>query len=268
MANPMTMWRSFLAKSNNARSKIFGIAIILAFVCSLAISTVTVALRPIQQANLDAERETRMSAMFNTLPSMRNLLEETGADGFETGLVDLASGIVVGSDGLDNYDYDVAAKDPDTSVEIPAEFDLAGLKRRPVQIPVYLLQREGDLLLLVLPVRGRGYQSVIKAMLALNADLNTIAAFTILEQEETPGLGARIEDADWQVLWPGKKIEDEDGTLVINVVKGGASTPYEVDGISGATITSNGVANMLRYWLGDHGFAPFLQHLKREGAIN
>ncbi len=262
MASKGSYWRSFLDRPNDDRIKIFGVAIILAFVCSLAISLVTVSLRPIQQANLAAEREARMASMIDALPGMRTLLQESGVDGLETSLVDLATGKVVSAGDVEAYDYDAVTVDPAASVEIPADIDVAGLKRRPELVPVYFLAREDELFLLVLPVRGRGYQSTIKAMLALEADLKTIAALVILEQEETPGLGARIEDADWQALWPGKQLTDQDGQLIIDVVKGDASGPYEVDGISGATVTSNGVANMLRYWMGDHGFGALLQRIK------
>ena len=102
-------------------------------------------------------------------------------------------------------------------------------------------------------------------MLALEADLRTIAALTILEQGETPGLGSRIEDPAWQALWPGKQITDESGQIAIAVVRGPGTGPYEVDGITGATQTATGVGNMLRYWLGDHGFGPFLDRLRQGG---
>ena len=57
------------------------------------------------------------------------------------------------------------------------------------------------------------------------------------------------------------KLADEEGNLRIAVVQGGAKQPYEVDGISGATRTGRGVANLLRFWLGELGFGPFLKRL-------
>jgi Na+-transporting NADH:ubiquinone oxidoreductase subunit C len=148
---------------------------------------------------------------------------------------------------------------------LDADADIAGIKRRANQSPVYLLQKDGDLKLIVLPVYGAGYQSTIRAALAIEADLTTIAALAIVEQGDTPGFGARIEEPEWLALWPGKKIADETGAIRIELVRGGASTPYEVDGISGATRTSNGITNMLRFWLGDKGFGPFLTRLRQEG---
>ncbi len=73
---------------------------------------------------------------------------------------------------------------------------IRGLKRRENHAPVYLLERDGELMLLVLPMRATGYQSTITAMLALQPDLRTVAALTITEQGDTPGLGARIEEPD------------------------------------------------------------------------
>jgi len=96
----------------------------------------------------------------------------------------------------------------------------------------------------------------------LQGDLETIAALTFYEQGETPGLGARIQDPTWEALWPGTKIADAEGNIAIEVVKGGATEAWQVDGLTGATRTSNGVTNLLRFWLGDWGYGPFLERLK------
>lgn len=265
MFDPLSAWRGFLARSNDDRVKVFGVAILVAFFSALLVSTASVVLKPMQEAHLAAERAERMARMIDTLPGLRSIMEEMGIDTLETRLVDLETGAFV--EGIDpaSYDMQAAVKDPDQSVEIPEELDVAGLDRRARLAPVYLLERDGELLLVVLPVVGSGYQSTLRAMLALNADLRTIAALTITEQGETPGLGARAETPEWQALWPGKQIADESGQIVISVVRGQATGPYEVDGISGATVTSNGVANMLRYWLGEHGFGGFLDRLRGEG---
>ena len=120
-------------------------------------------------------------------------------------------------------------------------------------------------MLLVLPVRGSGYQSLIRAYLALEPDLRTVAALTVVEQGETPGLGSRIADPAWQALWAGKRIADEDGDIVIEVVRGEADGPYEVDGVTGATRTGNGITDMLHFWLGEWGYEPFLDRVATEG---
>ncbi len=265
MFDPLSTWRSFLARPNDDRIKVFGVAILVTFFSAMLVSTASVVLKPMQDAHLEAERAERMARMIDTLPGLRSIMEEMGIDALETRLVDLETGAFV--EGIDPASYDVqaATTDPERSVAIPKELDVARLGRRAKLAPVYLLERDEELLLVVLPVVGSGYQSTLRAMLALEADLQSVAALTITEQGETPGLGARVETPEWQALWPGKQIADENGEIVISVVRGQATSPYEVDGISGATVTSNGVGNMLRYWLGPHGFGSFFEQLREEG---
>lgn len=266
MANPVSLWRDFLARPNDDRVKIFGVALMTALASAVVVSVASVTLKPIQDAHLEAERSARMAEMLDRLPGLRDLMEEMGVDALETRLVDLSDGTFAEAADPAGFDMAAAATDPEQSVAIPSESDLARLGRRATLAPVHLLERDGELLLIVLPVSGRGYQSTIHATLALEADLKTVAALTITEQGETPGLGARIEAPEWQSLWAGKELMDATGSIVIDVVRGTASGPHQVDAISGATVTSNGVANMLRYWLGDHGFGPFLDRLGEEGV--
>lgn len=265
MFNPVQAWRGFLARDNDDRIKVYGIAVLVALICAIVISTASVTLRPMQEAHLEAARQARMDAMLDRLPSMRSIMQEAGVDALESRLVDLASGSFVSGVDPESYDVLAALNDPEQSVAIPAEMDVAGLQRRALYAPVYLLESDGALLLIVLPVSGVGYQSTLRAMLALEADMTTIAALTIIEQGETAGLGSRIEDPAWQAQWQGKLVSDDTGKIVISVVRGQATGPHEIDGISGATRTGNGVANMVQYWLGDHGFGPFLKNLRQEG---
>ena len=107
--------------------------------------------------------------------------------------------------------------------------------------------------------------------LAISNDLNTIVGLEFYEHKETPGLGAEVDNPNWKALWRGKKIYDENGKILIKVVKGKVDnkanmSSYEVDGLSGATLTSNGVSNLLAYWLGNDGFKNFLDNLKKEKA--
>lgn len=266
MFNPLAAWRRFLARSNDDRVKVFGVAVLVALVCSVVVSTASVALRPMQEVHLVAERQARMTAMLDALPGMRAVMEEAGVDTLDTRLVNLATGTFVTDAEQANLASGTALNDPEHSVAIPADADIAGLHRRSLYAPVHMLERDGELLLIVLPVSGTGYQSTIGAMLALQADLKTVAALTIIEQAETAGIGSRIEDPAWQALWAGKQVTNAAGDIAIAVVRGQASGPHEVDGISGATRTVNGITNMLRYWLGDHGFGPLLQRLQQEGV--
>lgn len=271
MAEVFAPVRRFFARSNDDLVKIIGMAVLVALVSSAAVSVTAVMLRPYQEANQAAERQARMDQMLDTMPGMRDLMMGSGmmmgsgVATLETRLVNLDDGgFASGSDAAE-FDLEQALQDPEASIALEPGADIAGIKRRANLSPVYLLQQDGDLKLIVLPVYGTGYQSTIRAVLAIEADLVTIAAMAIIEQGETPGFGARIEEAEWMALWPGKKIADEAGSIRIELVRDGASTPYEVDGISGATRTSTGITNLLRFWLGDNGFGPFLTRLRQEG---
>ena len=266
MASPISLWRRFLARPNDDRVKVFGVALLTALASAVVVSVASVTLKPLQDAHLEAERAARMAEMLETLPGLRDLMEEMGVDGLDTHLVDLETGQFVEDPASAAFDLRVAEADPEQSIEIPPEMDIARLGRRSVLAPVHFLARDGAVQLIVLPVSGKGYQSTLRAWLTLQADLRTVAALRIVEQGETPGLGARVETPEWQSLWAGKELADDTGAIVIENVRGTASGPHQVDAISGATVTSNGVANMLRYWLGDHGYGPLLDRLAEEGV--
>lgn len=262
MANPLA---SFLQRPNDDIGKTTFVAALVAFVCAVLISTASVLLDPIQQAHIDAERAAQMERMLDTLPGMRAVMEEAGVDALETRIVNLVEGEFAPQIDAATYDFVAAANDPELSIQLSTEADLASIRTRPLYAPVYLLERQGELLLIVLPVYGQGYASTIRAMLALEPDLSTVAALTITEQAETPGLGARITEPDWLDQWPGKEVLDADGEIIIEVVRGGADGPHQVDGLSGATRTSNAITFMLQFWMGPDGYGPFLDQLAEEG---
>lgn len=265
MVDSRNIWQRFLARPNDDRVKTFGIAAIVALVCAAVVSTTSVMLKPLQDAHLEAERAARMEAMLDTLPGMRGLMEEAGVTALETRMVDLATGRFAPEIDLAEYSATSAASDPATSIAIPPDADVAGIKRRENLAPVHLLERNGDLMLLVLPMRAAGYQSTIHAMLALEPDLRTVAALSITDHGETPGIGSRIADPSFTGRFPGTQVADETGAIVIDVVRGQASGPFEVDAITGATQSSVAIGSMMQFWLGDLGFGPFLDHLEQEG---
>ena len=86
---------------------------------------------------------------------------------------------------------------------------------------------------------------------------------TYYKHGETPGLGGEVDNPVWKAKWRGKKAFDDDWNVIVEVVKG-PEADNEVDALSGATITSRGVTNMLKYWLGKEGFGPFLEKLKTD----
>jgi Na+-transporting NADH:ubiquinone oxidoreductase subunit C len=242
--NPLHWWRLFLHLPNSNSFKVFGIALLVALTSSFVVALTAVTLKPLHEAN----------RLRESAASLVEVVEALGLDMPRARLIDLASGAYV-------------AQDPGTWIELDADRDTAGLGKLETVVRVYELHREGRLELVVLPVRGGGHQSMMKGYLALRGDLDTIAALTFHEQNETPGMGARIAEKSWQALWFGKRVADADGTIRIRVARGKGVGDHEVDGISGATHTVTGINNLLRFWLGPNGFGPYLAHLKSESGL-
>jgi Na+-transporting NADH:ubiquinone oxidoreductase subunit C len=124
--------------------------------------------------------------------------------------------------------------------------------------PVFIFHAEGNpeaVESYIFPMYGAGLWDAIWGYLALETDMNTIGGITLAHAAETPGLGARITEAKVMERYVGKKIFDESGALITVMMQKGegkdyASDAHKVDGMSGATITGNGVNNMLKAYMG------------------
>jgi Na+-transporting NADH:ubiquinone oxidoreductase subunit C len=189
----------------------------------------------------------------------------------EVGLIDLETGTLV-EDGSAPESYDIAraGKDPKLSTAIPRADDRAQIKRKPKYMPVYrVLGDDGKLRTLILPVHGYGLWSTLYGFLALEGDLRTVQGLKFYQHAETPGLGGEVDNPKWRALWQGKVVFDEQWRAKVELVKGSvdSSTPdaqHKVDGLAGATLTSRGVTNLLNFWLGEEGYAPYLARLRDE----
>lgn len=260
--SPLSIWSRFLALPNDSRIKTLGVAFLVALVSATAVSVTSVSLKPRQQAHIAAAREAKLATMIATLPGLADILRETGSETLDSLIIDLDTGQIAHGVDPASFDFIATQTDPTQSTALLPEDDIAGMGRRPNRAPVYLLRGAAGLELVVLPIYGTGYQSTIRAYLALKGDLNTIAALNIYEQAETPGLGTRITDPAWLALWSGRQIANSTNKIVITVVRGSAANVSEVDGITGATRSTTGVANLVRFWMGEKGFGPFLTRLK------
>jgi len=260
------LWR-IAGMPNDRLEKALFMAFAVSLVCALVVSTAAVLLEPYQRANKERDRESRILEIVRRLPGSEELLGAAATAKIRVEMVELATGRAVRGMDAASYDQRKAAADPGQSIPIPKEQDLAGIRRRAKFAPVTLVERQGEIELIILPVYGAGYASTIYGFLALKGDGDTVVALSFFEHAETPGLGAELVSPDWLVKWPGKQVRDEAGAVRIGVVKGrvdpaSAGAAHEVDGISGATRTSDGVTNMLRFWLGEHGFGPYLEPIR------
>jgi Na+-transporting NADH:ubiquinone oxidoreductase subunit C len=252
---------------NDSPAKTVLVALAVCLVCSAVVSGTAVLLRPLQVANQERERERHILEIVARLPGLDALFETAAVGRVEAEVVELATGATVREIDPATYDQRRAAKDPQTSVEIPAERDLAGLKRRARYATVYLVGKDDEIALIILPVHGAGYASTLYGYLALEGDANTVVALSFFEHAATPGLGAGIDEQEWRDQWQTQKLRDEAGRLRIAVAEGRVdpgdpAALYQVDGLSGATRTGQGVTDLLRFWLGEDGFWPFLRRIQ------
>ncbi len=261
-----------MPETSNAREssvRTLLVALVVSFCCAVLVAGTAIWLRPQYQLNQELNRQRNIlaaAALLTPETDVQELFEQV-----EPRVVDLLTG---------NYARDIdpatligaqARADSAKNVPIPRDLDIAFIKDRPQYAVVYLVYEAEGLNAIVLPVYGYGLWSTMYGYIALEEDATTIIGLRFYDHGETPGLGGKIDNPEWQRLWRGKKIYDDSGEPLIEVIKGrvapgsDARADYRVDGITGATLTGHGVTNLLRYWLGEQGFGPYLQHLRDNG---
>ncbi|WP_290652454.1 Na(+)-translocating NADH-quinone reductase subunit C [Aquisalimonas sp.] len=246
------------------------VALFVCLVCAVVVATAAVGLRPLQHENFMQYRQIHVlqaAGLYEPGMDVRAAFETV-----ERRFVDIDSGEYV--DKPDDYDQRQAARDPELSR--PVSPDPAGIRRQAQVAEVFLARGEdGEVRRIILPVHGYGLWSTMYGFLALEPDANTVAGIGFFEHGETPGLGGEIDNPRWQQNWEGKRLFDEDGEVAIRVVKGavGDGEPdeeHKIDGLSGATLTANGVNHLVRFWVSEAGFGPYLERMReayqRNGA--
>ncbi|WP_062268819.1 Na(+)-translocating NADH-quinone reductase subunit C [Endozoicomonas arenosclerae] len=260
---------------NDSIKKTLFVTILLSLVCSVVVSAAAVFLKPLQTENVELDVQRNILSISGLTKDAKALSNSEVADLYkqvQPRLVDLKTGKFVEKtpegQTAANYDQRVAAKIPDESRALKGSEDIASIKRQADIAKVYVIEKNGKLETIILPVHGYGLWSTMYGFMALDSDLNTVKGFGFYDQKETPGLGGEVDNPLWKAKWPGKKIYDNKGVVEAGLVKGGADPKslYKVDGLSGATLTSNGVTNLIHFWMGNEGFKPFLTNLKAGDA--
>lgn len=264
----------------------FFIAIGVCLVCSLLVSGAHYVLKDMQTRN----RELDIKANIISVTGMSDDdIENNGGieEVFKNRIDQLIVSLETGEDAIGevqellkekydstdavvaNYDQFVEAKNTNTegvSVALGKKSgidDIASIKRRENYGRIYIFKdADGNPQKYIFPVRGLGLWSTLRGFIALESDFQTISGLSYYSHGETPGLGGEVDNPKWKGLWSGKRVFDENGDIAIKVVKGVGDDEYSVDGLSGATITSNGVTYMLEFWLGENGYGPFIEKHK------
>lgn len=262
-----------MSRNKDSLQQTVVVALLLCIVCSVIVSSAAVLLKPLQTANKEFERSRNVLAaagMYDASQSKDDVL--AAFEKFEFKLVELESGRYLNSSeaaklGIDvaNFDQKKAAKTDGLSVVLDSAEDIAGIKRRSRYVGVYVLEQNGAIEKIILPVHGYGLWSTLYGFLAVDGSGNDVLGLTFYAHAETPGLGGEVDNPSWKAKWVGKKIFDGSGDVALTVVKGEAPQGdlHAVDGLSGATLTSRGVANLIAYWMGEGGFGPYLAKVQR-----
>lgn len=258
--------------NNDSPMKAFLVVLVVALVCSSLVSAAVVILRPIQLNNQLLDQSRNIMQLTGLLPADVEIQDDELLQLFknlDSRIVDIDAAAF--DDSLDPYTFDKrrAANNPELSVAIPAQLDTTGLGRRSRFSPAFLVWQDDDFERIILPMRGNGMWSTLYGYIALESDLSTIAAAVFYEQNETPGLGDQVTRPDWLAQWQGRQLYDDQGEIRFAVAGGrvdpdSSSAAFEVDALTGATVTADAVTGLVHYWFGPHGFQPFLDRLREE----
>jgi len=252
---------------------VVGFAVAICLVCAILVASSAVGLKPLQDANKLLDRQSKVLAVAGLMVDGETLPREEITSIFEASIkqkvIDLKTGAL--NEGIDvaQFDQQAAASDPETSTEAPD--NAAKVRRLPNDALVFDVIENGELKALILPIEGYGLWGTLYGYIALAPDARTIVGITFYQHKETPGLGGEVDNPRWKAHWPGRLAFDDRGNPKISVKKGVAGSPaedpYNVDGLSGATITSRGVTALVRFWLGDDGFGPYLASYRAQAGI-
>ncbi|MEZ5963259.1 MAG: NADH:ubiquinone reductase (Na(+)-transporting) subunit C [Planctomycetota bacterium] len=240
----------------NKNSYVLGFAVVVTSAVSALLAVLSAALKPTQEAAKEFDRQKNIMLAAGLLQDgdtrPRAEIEKVFETRFKPHVVELQSGAMVD----DKY----------TPATLKAVKDAA--ERGRYRDVYEAVDEAGKTSAWVLPVSGKGLWSILYGFLALDASGRTVKGITFYEHGETPGLGGEVENPEWRAKWPGKTIYDDQGDLVSVKVKKGKVDPnvaaeraHYVDGLSGATITSNGVTALVKKDL--TAFQPFLERIRQ-----
>ena len=253
---------------------ILGFATAVCVVCSVFVSSAALSLKDRQVANAELDLKKNVISVSGlksagddgqivvTPADVDTFFKEGAPNRVELGYVDLKSGATTKSEVAEKYISDNKGKCEDLS----KKDNIAKISCLPKYRKVFTVYKNNAVDRIILNVEGKGLWSTLYGFLALSKDGATINGLTFYKHGETPGLGGEVDNPKWKKLWVGEQAYKA-GEPQIDVVKGsapvGVSTDGKVDGLSGATLTANGVESLLNFWLGPQGYGPYVQSLSK-----
>ena len=233
-------------------SYVFIFASVVTITCSILLASAASLLRDRQQENIALDKQ-------------KNILSSAG-------LIKSSEEEVTRQEILSLYDANISSQVVDTTGMVMENKKVENIdpKKDRHLLPVYLYQKDGSVKSYIIPISGKGLWSTIYGYLALEPDLNTVRGITFYQHGETPGLGGEIVKDWFTSNFVGKRIISPEGKLVsITVIKGkvagripDSESYHYVDGISGSTLTGNGLTNFLKKDL--ERYEPYFETLRNK----
>ena len=263
--------------SSDSTKKTLTVALGICLVCSILVSTAAVSLGSIQAENKQIDKIKNILAAGGIDYTNKDP-QQIYKDKIKPVTIDLESGEIINpeekSDLLkpQNFDIKKISNEPELSESIPASEDIAGIKRKPSYMIIYeVLDSENNIEKYIFPVHGKGLWSTLYGFISLDSHLITVEGITFYEHGETPGLGGEVDNPRWKASWKGKTAYNDNGEYIIDVIKGkvdpnSQNANHQIDGLSGSTLTTRGVDNLLKYWLGENGYAAFMKKVREEDS--
>lgn len=241
----------------NKNSYTFGFAIIMVIVVGSILAFLAVKLKEPQDNNIAQEKmQDILSTMgFKKSETSRPEAEELYPSYITQQLILNSKGDVIVEEGVEIVDGRVK-KSKAFEVDLAKELKKDKSKQ---EFPLYVGEKDGSKFYII-PLRGKGLWGPVWGYVSLEEDLNTIYGASFDHKTETPGLGAEISKEKFQQQFVGKKIMDGGSFVSVKVTKAKAEGEHEVDGISGGTITSVGVSDMIDERLS--AYLPYFNKIK------
>ncbi|MDD2550964.1 MAG: NADH:ubiquinone reductase (Na(+)-transporting) subunit C [Bacteroidales bacterium] len=232
---------------------IFMYSSIMVIIVAALLSLASTALKPFQNKNVETEKRLDILKSVGRAADVASANDKHQYVGNEFSKV-IAQQLVVNRKG-----DAVEGVDPFT-VDLKIELAKPQAEQN---LPVFVANLADGSTKYILPLQGRGLWGPIWGYISLNDDFNTVYGASFAHKGETPGLGAEIATPDFQQQFKGKQIYKNSRFVSISVVKGGAdsSNPHAVDAVSGGTITSQGLEEMIKDCL--MGYQEFFNKNKK-----
>lgn len=239
--------------NKNSSSFTFIFSSVMVVVVGVLLALAAIGLGPFQAQNVKLEK-------------MQNILASIGIKSEAKEAEKLFNQYIKEQVVLNNKGETVTGDITAFDIDLKKELDKVKTGEADKQLfPLFVFNKDSNLYYII-PVRGKGLWGPIWGYVALEGDMNTMHGASFGHKGETPGLGAEINTEEFGKQFVGKKIFDNSGNFVsVKVVKGGASPEdlHGVDAVSGGTITSNGVTEMLKRTLGN--YIPYFKTMNKSG---